>query len=253
MKRHLVANLCINQTFILLTIELHDVHLEHKALQHQFGGSSGSNNSSRSGTPDSSLVHQGQASADASSQSAASNSSPDTNRSKIRSQSSASSLRPSISKRISVPENFTYFPTSTSSAADQRGSDKLGLVQNPAGLQHQLMQHRIYQKRQNMPKSALMLGTSSRRNLLTRQSGLKAGKPYLPQDIYCTSASMCGGISNDFLFQPIAEDEADTAASEANVDTKSSSCVTSATSAASTGMMMFSTKKHILQNMFCKA
>ena len=222
-------------------VELHDVHLEHKALQHQFGGSSGSNNSSRSGTPDSSLVQQGQQmSADAASSQSPGGAAVDLSRSsKVRSQSSASTLRPSITKRISVPENFTYFPTSTSSA-DQRHSDKLGLVQNPIGLQHQLMQHRIYQKRQNMPKSALMLGTSSRRNLLTRQSGLKVGKPYLPQDIYCTSASMCGGISNDFLFQPIAEDEADTAASEANVDTKSSSCVTSATSAASTGMVLLS-------------
>lgn len=155
-------------------IELHDVQQEHKALQNQFGGS-GSNSSSRSGTPDGGAASASEA--------------------KGQGQPSGQ-LRPSISKRISVPENFTYFPTA--SAASSQPLDK-------SGLQQQLMHQRIYQKRQNLPKPTLMMSASARRNLLTRQAK-SALKPYLPQDF---SASMCGHVSNDFLFQPIAEDESD--------------------------------------------
>ena len=225
-------------------IELHDVHLEHRALQHQFGGS-GSNSSSRSGTPDSSLQPQGAqptstAVTTSTGSTTAESNQPISGNCPTTSGTSTSALRPSISKRISVPENFTYFPTSSSSETTKVS----GL--NPASdrLQQQLMQHRIYQKRQNcMPggKSALMLSTSARRNLLTRQSGLKgANKPYMPQDIYNTSASMCGGISNDFLFQPIAEDESDTAGSGGNEApaASSSSGMVASTSSASSGMVL---------------
>jgi hypothetical protein len=181
-------------------IELHDVHQEHKALQHQFGGSS--NNSSRSGTPDSS---SGGASDN-------------------KGERSNTHRRPSISKRISVPENFTYFPTATGSTGDASkvcATNQAGGGGGASALQQQLMQHRIYQKRQTLPKpTSMMLSATARRNILTRQSVLKA-KPYMPQDslsIYnhpVSSASMCGhGISNDFLFQPIAEDEADSPGSD---------------------------------------
>eukprot|EP00093_Oithona_nana_P014151 14151.XXX_325040_330751_1 [CDS] Oithona nana genome sequencing. len=161
--------------------ELHDVHIEHKALQHQFCATSGSgsnNSSPRSGTPEN-TNQENSLSAAAS-----------TTSGKMKNLHG----RPSISKRISVPENFTYFPT-------REDSTKVGM-------QQQLMQYRIHQKRQIMPsKPSIMLSASARRNLLTRQSGMKSGKPYMPQDMF-SSASMCGGI-NDFLFQPIAEDETD--------------------------------------------
>lgn len=205
-------------------IELHDVHLEHKALQHQFGGAStlgqqgsGSTNSSRSGTPDSALQQQ-------------------SSLQDKKACCSSKDLRPSISKRISVPENFTYFPTSSNT---DNIASKVGLVVNSSGLQQQLMQHRIYQKRQNMPKSALLSATT-RRSLLTRQAGLKGTsllKPYLPsnhQELYCTSASMCAGISNDFLFQPIAEDESDTASGDVSEVTVSKAAST--TTSTSGGM-----------------
>ncbi len=200
-------------------IELHDLHLEHKALQHQFASNTspgnGSNSSSRSATPDSALNQQQQ----------------QPQQSETSKKSQQQERRPSISKRISVPENFTYFPTTSNT-----DNSKVGIL-NSSGLQQQLMQHRIYQKRQNMPKACLMLsGSSTRRNLLTRQSGLKAIKPYMPhQDLYCTSASMCGGISNDFLFQPIAEDESDT---NVTPETQKSSSI--ASSASSTGMTLLS-------------
>ena len=174
--------------------------MEHKALQHQFCATtgSGSNNSSpRSGTPENT-------------------SNQDSTQNPAGTSGKMKNLhRPSISKRISVPENFTYFPTREESSK--------------VGMQQQLMQYRIHQKRQIMPsKPSIMLSASARRNLLTRQSGMKSGKPYMPQDMFssgikiyyslvCTritvsiltiTASMCGGI-NDFLFQPIAEDETD--------------------------------------------
>lgn len=182
-------------------IELHDVQQEHRALQNQFGGSggSGSNSSSRSGTPDS-TTQQSQT--------------QQQQQEGSRRSGGSSSGRPSISKRISVPENFTYFPTTTSSTSDAtKSSNQAGGGGGAVALQQQLLQHRLYQKRQTLQKPSIMLSAAARRNILTRQSGLKS-KPYLPQDsltLYnpTSSASMCGGISNDFLFQPIAEDEAD--------------------------------------------
>ena len=142
--------------------ELHDVHMEHKALQHQFCGTtgSGSNNSSpRSSTPDNSA------------EAAAASASNTASTTKIK------GLRPSISKRISVPENFTYFPT-------REDSSKVGM-------QQQLMQYRIHQKRQILPsKPSIMLSASARRNLLTRQSGMKSGKPYMPQDMFSSGKNL---------------------------------------------------------------
>ena len=139
--------------------ELHDVHMEHKALQHQFCATSGSgsnNSSPRSGTPENTGSNQ------VNPENTASNTSG-----KMRNLHG----RPSISKRISVPENFTYFPT-------REDSTKVGM-------QQQLMQYRIHQKRQIMPsKPSIMLSASARRNLLTRQSGMKSGKPYMPQDMF---------------------------------------------------------------------
>ena len=68
-------------------IELHDVNEECRALQTRVGQLSSSAGNSRSGTPEAQI-------------------------SAAKRPSSASlSSRPSISKRISVPENFTYFPT----------------------------------------------------------------------------------------------------------------------------------------------
>ena len=164
--------------------DVNDVNQEHKALQQQFcAGGSGSNSSSRSGSPNP--------------QESGGSSGPG----KPGGRTSERLLRPSISKRISVPENFTYFPTSAP------GSSEALKVPSASGLQQQLLQHRLHQKRQTMPKSSMMLSASARRNLLTRQSGLKGNKPYLPQDMFASSGIMCGGISSDFLFQPIAEDE----------------------------------------------
>ena len=165
--------------------DVNDIHQEHKALQQAFAGSggTGSNSSSRSGSPNPN-------------ESGGNNSGGGKS-----SRTSERLLRPSISKRISVPENFTYFPTSAP------GSSEALKVPVGSGLQQQLLQHRLHQKRQTMPKSGMMISASARRNLLTRQSGLKgANKPYLPQDIFA-QAAMCGGISSDFIFQPIAEDE----------------------------------------------
>lgn len=143
--------------------ELHDVHIEHKALQHQFCATSGSgsnNSSPRSGTPEN-TNQENSLSAAAS-----------TTSGKMKNLHG----RPSISKRISVPENFTYFPT-------REDSTKVGM-------QQQLMQYRIHQKRQIMPsKPSIMLSASARRNLLTRQSGMKSGKPYMPQDMFSSGKS----------------------------------------------------------------
>ena len=130
--------------------------MEHKALQHQFCATtgSGSNNSSpRSGTPENT-------------------SNQDSTQNPAGTSGKMKNLhRPSISKRISVPENFTYFPTREESSK--------------VGMQQQLMQYRIHQKRQIMPsKPSIMLSASARRNLLTRQSGMKSGKPYMPQDMF---------------------------------------------------------------------
>ena len=172
--------------------DVNDVHQEHKALQHQFGdGGSGSNSSSRSGSPNPNESGGGGSAGSGS------------GGGKAKMGRTERLLRPSISKRISVPENFTYFPTSAPGS-----SEALKIPGSASGLQQQLLQHRLHQKRQTMPKSGMMLSASARRNLLTRQSGLKGAgnKPYMPQDIFASSA-MCGGISSDFLFQPIAEDE----------------------------------------------
>lgn len=172
-------------------IELHDVHEEYRALQNRIGPMSSSAGNSRSGTPEAQ------------------------NSAAKRPSSASPANRPSISKRISVPENFTYFPT-TPSHHDSPESKQL----------QQFMHHRLFQKRQSFqlqkPSSGIM--PTTRRNLLARQAVLKYGanKLYLPSSHH-DSFSSCGnsgtgnllsvgptcGHSSDFLFQPIAEDEAD--------------------------------------------
>ena len=85
-----------------------------------------------------------------------------------------------LPKRISVPENFAYFPGS--SAGPPTGS-----LSKHVALQQQLLQHRLYQKRQNLQKQRMTLVTHGWPH--TRQHQ----KPPQP------------GL--DCLFQPIAEDE----------------------------------------------
>ena len=172
-------------------IELHDVHEECRALQNRIGQTSSSAGNSRSGTPEAQI-------------SAAK-----------RPSSASPSSRPSISKRISVPENFTYFPTNPSHQ-DSLESKQL----------QQFMHHRLFQKRQSFqlqkPSSGIL--PTTRRNLLARQAVLKYGanKLYLPSHHENFSSLVTSGQggnlltigptcghSSDFLFQPIAEDEAD--------------------------------------------
>jgi len=97
----------------------------------------------------------------------------------------------SISKRISVPENFVYFPSSHSS------------ISKHVALQQQLLQHRLYQKRQNLQKQRFSHGEPltgvSRRSHPRQQAYVK---PYLPTDALQTAPQ---GL--DYMFQPIAEDE----------------------------------------------
>jgi len=96
----------------------------------------------------------------------------------------------SISKRISVPENFVYFPSGHS-------------ISKHVALQQQLLQHRLYQKRQNLQKQRFSHGEPltgvSRRSHPRQQSYVK---PYLPTD-----ALPMAPQGSDCLFQPIAEDE----------------------------------------------
>jgi serine/threonine-protein kinase SIK2 len=90
-----------------------------------------------------------------------------------------------ISKRISVPENFVYFPSGHS-------------LSKHVALQQQLLQHRLHQKRQNLQKQRFSHGeplTGMTRRTHPRQQAYV--KPYLamaPQ-------------GPEYLFQPIAEDE----------------------------------------------
>ena len=88
--------------------------------------------------------------------------------------------RHSVSKRISLPENFVYFPQNKHLA-----------------LQQQLLQHRILQKRQNLQKQRF-----SHQDPLTGLRRVSYGKPYLPTDGLPLPQQ-----GTDFLFQPIAEDE----------------------------------------------
>ena len=175
-------------------IELQGVNEEYRALQNKIGPTSSSAGNSRSGTPEAQLSQLSAAK---------------------RPSSASPSSRPSISKRISVPENFTYFPTNPSHH-DSLESKQL----------QQFMHHRLFQKRQSFqlqkPSSGIL--PTTRRNLLARQAVLKYGanKLYLPSSHH-DSFSTCGnsvggnlltvgptcGHSSDFLFQPIAEDEAD--------------------------------------------
>lgn len=96
----------------------------------------------------------------------------------------------SISKRISVPENFVYFPSGHS-------------LSKHVALQQQLLQHRLQQKRQNLQKQRFSHGEPltgvSRRSHPRQQSYVK---PYLP-----TGALAMAPQGSDYLFQPIAEDE----------------------------------------------
>jgi len=96
----------------------------------------------------------------------------------------------SISKRISLPENFVYFPSGPSQSKH-------------VALQQQLLQHRLQQKRQNLQKQRFSHGEPltgvARRSHPRQQSYVK---PYLP-----TGALTMAPQGSDYLFQPIAEDE----------------------------------------------
>ena len=89
--------------------------------------------------------------------------------------------RASISKRISLPDSFVYFPQNKHLA-----------------LQQQLLQHRILQKRQSLQKQRFTPDPLTG----LRRVGVPYGKPYLPTDGLPLSQQ-----GTDFLFQPIAEDE----------------------------------------------
>ena len=94
--------------------------------------------------------------------------------------------RASKSKRVSVPENFSYFSSGQS-----------------LSLQMQLAHHRLNQKRQILQKQRPGDASGGRhRNHVRPQSYVK---PYLPTD--CLSVAPQG---SDCLFQPIAEDEPST-------------------------------------------
>lgn len=88
--------------------------------------------------------------------------------------------RAGISKRISVPENFVYFPPTKHLA-----------------LQQQLLQHKLLQKRQILQKQRFSHGDT-----LTGFRRAPYGKPYMP-----TVGLPLAQQGSDCLFQPIAEDE----------------------------------------------
>lgn len=157
--------------------ELHDVREEHKALQNQFGSGNRptvaqadtscgtiltgqTEEGVRCDTPPE-LAHQG---------------------------------RLSAAKRISLPENFAYFSSTSGLVASTPTSSNTMAgninANDPYGasfvLQQQMLQHRM------RPSTS-----SSRRTSRPNSYGF-----YPPQ-------SHQQGLSSDFLFQPIAEDEAD--------------------------------------------
>ena len=111
-------------------------------------------------------------------------------------QSKYSELGPPVpslpaTKRISLPENFTYFPSGPS------GQSGPASLSKHVALQQQLLQHRLYQKRQNLQKQRII--PDPRRvhphpHPHSRQQTYP--KPYLPTE-----------QGPDCLFQPIAEDE----------------------------------------------
>jgi len=88
---------------------------------------------------------------------------------------------PRLSKRISVPENFSYFP---------------GPGQPPVSLQTQLAQHRLAQKRASLCKQRERGEREARRELRT----LRPGQVW-------PRAALGTPHTSDCLFQPIAEDE----------------------------------------------
>ena len=98
------------------------------------------------------------------------------------------SSSPPATKRISLPENFTYFPSAGPLSSPTNLSKHVAL-------QQQLLQHRLYQKRQNLQKQRII--PDPRRvhpHPHSRQQTYP--KPYLPTE-----------QGPDCLFQPIAEDE----------------------------------------------
>ena len=159
--------------------ELHEVREEHKALQNQFGSGNRQHlvpdstsatlptcpneEGVRCDTPPE-MIHQG---------------------------------RLSAAKRISLPENFAYFsstsglvastPTSSNTMAGNMNVNLNDAYGASLAIQQQILQHRM------RPSSSSGRRTSGRPN----SYGF-----YPPQ-------SHQQGLSSDFLFQPIAEDEAD--------------------------------------------
>ena len=111
-------------------------------------------------------------------------------------------------KKISVPENFSFFPGGGLAEGGRTAAHRVAL-------QQQLMQHRLQQKRQHLQKQRLMgpggqggCGEGGGREalLVGRRCHARGGqgfsKPYLPTD-----ALPLVPQGSEFLFQPIAEDE----------------------------------------------
>ena len=159
--------------------ELHEVREEHKALQSQFG----SGNKQR-------LV-------------SVTNSNPndDTERCETPPDLIEHQSRLSVAKRISLPENFAY-SSSTSGLLPSTSTFSNTMAGNinindpnvtSLGFQPQMLPHKM--------RSATF---SNRRN----RQGVAGLKSY---DSYGFYQAQCHqqGLSADFLFQPIAEDEAD--------------------------------------------
>lgn len=170
--------------------ELQRVHEEHRALQSRFG------------TPFKrvSLSPDGSASV------------------RQRKGNTVLAHRPSISKRISVPENFTYFPSPANQAAPASSND---LQHLPAkqNLAHQLLQQRLQLKRHPSKPPRLFTADGSaanrRRTALSARQASKysqqvagVNKPYLPSQEPFLSGQVGTGVpGSEFLFQPIVEDE----------------------------------------------
>ncbi len=216
--------------------ELQDLQQEHRALQSQFGAMA------RCSTPPDSIAIG-----------AAGGANVVRNR-KGGMGTTVLANRATVSKRISVPENFSFFPGNVVAAVAATTSgvgdlQYLSAKQNVA-LQQQLLQHRLHQKRHQSKSprffppesSASSSGSSSsngqgssgggpRRMAPTRH---QPGKPYLPQDALHHHQYLHGSnqqVGGDFLFQPIAEDEPGLDEIEAFMPSNTSSDPTSVSAA----------------------
>ncbi|XP_059095436.1 serine/threonine-protein kinase par-1-like [Tigriopus californicus] len=172
--------------------ELQLVHEEHRALQNRFGVPSARVSISPDGSSPAAV--------------------------RQRKGNTVLAHRPSISKRISVPENFTYFPSPANQTAPGSSTD---LQHLPAkqNLAHQLLQQRLQLKRHPSKPPRLFSADGSaanrRRTALSARQASKysqqvagVNKPYLPSQEPFLSGQVGAGVpGGEFLFQPIVEDE----------------------------------------------